>query len=132
MFRIGCLFFMLFIISGCAATSGIALQGGEVSPATLQVENSSMAHRVTLSLQQQARRGDRLQLAVSLKSNIAYDQTIQYRVDWFDEMGMPVEPDSGHWQPLVLHGGEQRVIQAVALLPAATSYRFSIRDVVKD
>ncbi|MGL4205985.1 MAG: YcfL family protein [Aeromonadaceae bacterium] len=132
MMRICCLFFVLAMMSGCAPTSGIALQGGESGGSSLQVDNNGMAHRLTLSLQQQVRREERLQLAVRLKSNIAYDQTLQYRVDWFDMAGMPVEPDSGHWQPLVLHGGEQKVIQAVALLPSATSFRFSVRDVVKD
>ena len=132
MIRIGCLFLMLVMINACAPTNGIALQGGETLSSSLQLDNSSMARRVTLSLQQQVRREERLQLAVSMKSNIAYDQTLQYRVDWFDETGMPVEPDSGHWQPLVLHGGEQKVVQAVALLPSATQFRFSVRDVVKD
>lgn len=132
MIWICCLFLMLAMMNGCAPTNGIALQGGESGASSLQVDNSNMAHRVTLALQQQVRREERLQLAVSMKSNIAYDQTLQYRVDWFDEAGMPVEPDSGHWQPLVLHGGEQKVIQAVALLPSATTFRFSVRDVVKD
>ena len=132
MIRICCLFLTLAILSACASTSGIALQGGETAQSSLQVDNEGMARRVTLSLQQQVRKQDRLQRAVNMRGPIAYDQTLQYRVDWFDEMGMPVEPDSGHWQPLVLHGGEQKVIQAVALLPSATTFRFSLRDVVKD
>ena len=91
-----------------------------------------MASRLKLTLAQQQRSDGRMQVAIRLKSQIAYDQALQYRIDWFDENGMPVEPDSTSWQPLLLHGGEQKVIQASALLPQAAAFHFSVRDVVKD
>ena len=119
-------------LTACARTDGIALDGHEGGEAQLQVANSGMASRLNLALAQQQRSEGRLQVAIRLKSQIAYDQTLQYRIDWFDANGMPVEPDSTSWQPLVLHGGEQKVIQASALLPQAAAFHFSVRDVVKD
>ena len=119
-------------LTACARTDGIALDGHEGGEAQLQVANSGMASRLNLALAQQQRSDGRLQVAIRLKSQIAYDQTLQYRIDWFDENGMPVEPDSTSWQPLLLHGGEQKVIQASALLPQAAAFHFSVRDVVKD
>ena len=119
-------------LTACARTDGIALDGHEGGEAQLQVANSGMASRLNLALAQQQRGDGRLQVAIRLKSQIAYDQTLQYRIDWFDANGMPVEPDSTSWQPLVLHGGEQKVIQASALLPQAAAFHFSVRDVVKD
>ena len=119
-------------LTACARTDGIALDGHEGGEAQLQVANSGMASRLNLALAQQQRSDGRLQVAIRLKSQIAYDQTLQYRIDWFDANGMPVEPDSTSWQPLVLHGGEQKVIQASALLPQAAAFHFSVRDVVKD
>ena len=119
-------------LTACARTDGIALEGQEGAPAQLQVENSSMARRLTLTQAQQQRQDGRLQVAIRLKSEIAYDQELQYRIDWFDASGMPVEPDSTSWQPLKLHGGEQKVMQFSALLPQAAAFHFSVRDVVKD
>ena len=119
-------------LTACARTNGIALDGREGAGAQLQVDNANMASRLKLTLAQQQRSDGRLQVAIRLKSQIAYDQTLQYRIDWFDENGMPVEPDSTSWQPLLLHGGEQKVIQASALLPQAAAFHFSVRDVVKD
>ena len=119
-------------LTACARTDGIALDGHEGGEAQLQVANSGMASRLNLALAQQQRSDGRLQVAIRLKSQIAYDQALQYRIDWFDENGMPVEPDSTSWQPLLLHGGEQKVIQASALLPQAAAFHFSVRDVVKD
>lgn len=118
----------------CSSTNGIALSGAEGQESQLQVDNAGMKQRLELSLvQQQRSAGDgRLQIAVRLKSHIAYDQNLQYRVTWFDAAGMPVESDSTSWQPLTLHGGEQRVIQVSALLPQAAAFYFSVRDVVKD
>lgn len=128
---------LALIFSGlvaCSSTSGIALSGGEGQGSSLHVESTALKQRLDLSLAQQQRSpGDgRLQIAVRLKSHIAYDQNLQYRVTWFDEAGMPVEPDSTSWHPLTLHGGEQQVIQASALLPRAAAFYFSVRDVVKD
>lgn len=119
-------------LTACARTNGIALDGREGAEAQLQVDNANMASRLKLTQVQQQRRDGRLQVAIRLKSQIAYDQSLQYRIDWFDENGMPVEPDSTSWQPLLLHGGEQKIIQASALLPQAAAFHFSVRDVVKD
>ena len=119
-------------LTACARTNGIALEGQEGAPAQLQVGNTSMARRLTLTVAQQQRQDGRLQVAIRLKSEIAYDQELQYRIDWFDASGMPVEPDSTSWQPLKLHGGVQKVMQFSALLPQAAAFHFSVRDVVKD
>lgn len=129
-------FLLLLVLCGgltaCARTNGIALDGQEGAQAQLQVENSGMSHRVTLTQAQQQRQDGRLQVAIRLKSEIAYDQALQYRIDWFDASGMPVEPDSTSWLPLQLHGGEQKVLQFSAPLPQAAAFHFSVRDVVKD
>lgn len=62
-------------LTACARTNGIALEGQEGAPAQLQVENTSMARRLTLTeAQQKQRRDGRLQVAIRLKSEIAYDQ----------------------------------------------------------
>ena len=58
-------------LTACARTNGIALEGQEGAPAQLQVENTSMARRLTLTEAQQQRQDGRLQVAVRLKSDIA-------------------------------------------------------------
>lgn len=113
-------------------TNGIALSGSEGGAATLQKESRSLGQQVGLELQQLRRMDDRLELAVKVKSHIAYDQSLQYKIDWFDEGGMPVEPDSAYWQPLILHGGEQKIIRSSAPLSDATSFSFAVRNIVKD
>jgi uncharacterized protein YcfL len=132
MMRLILLPLLLCGLVACSSTNGIVLDGGDGRDTSLQIDNAGMGQRLGLSLGRQQRVDGRLQVAVQLKSHIAYDQTLQYRIDWFDEAGMPVEPDSTSWLPLVLHGGEQRVIRVSALLPQATAFHFSVRDVVKD
>ena len=130
----GCwILFVCSLMVGCSSmTNGIALSGSEGGAAKLQKESSSLGQQVGLELQQLRRMDDRLELAVKVKSHIAYDQSLQYKIDWFDEGGMPVEPDSAYWQPLILHGGEQKIIRSSAPLSDATSFSFAVRNIVKD
>ena len=51
-------------LTACARTDGIALDGQEGAPAQLQVENSGMARRLTLTEAQQQRQDGRLQVAI--------------------------------------------------------------------
>jgi Predicted periplasmic lipoprotein len=113
-------------------TDGIMLSGSEGGSAQLQQQSSSLGQRVTLELKQLRRQDDRLELALKVKSNIAYDQSLQYKVDWFDEGGMPIEPDRAYWQPLILHGREEKVLRTSAPLSDATSFSFAVREIVKD
>lgn len=121
------------LLTGCASrTDGIALTGSEGGSSKLQQQSSHLGQRVVLQLQQLRRQDERLELAVKMKSNIAYDQSLQYKVDWFDEGGMPIEPDHAYWQPLILHGHEEKVIRTSAPLSDATSFSFAVREIVKD
>ena len=121
------------LVTGCSSmTDGISLTGGEGGTAKLQQQSSNLGQRVSLELKQLRRQDERLELAIKVKSNIAYDQSLQYKVDWFDEGGMPVEPECAYWQPLIVHGREEKVLRASAPLADATSFSFTIREIVKD
>lgn len=129
----GWIFLIGVLLTGCASmTDGIMLSGSEGGSAQLQQQSSSLGQRVTLELKQLRRQDDRLELALKVKSNIAYDQSLQYKVDWFDEGGMPIEPDRAYWQPLILHGREEKVLRTSAPLSDATSFSFAVREIVKD
>lgn len=130
---LGGLFLVGVLLTGCASmTDGISLAGSEGGSAKLQQQSSALGQRIGLELKQLRRQNERLELAIRVKSNIAYDQSLQYKVDWFDEGGMPVEPERAYWQPLIVHGREEKVLRASAPLSEATSFSFAIREIVKD
>lgn len=129
----GWVFYLGMLLTGCSSmTDGISLTGSEGGSAKLQQQSSTLGQRVNLELKQLRRQDDRLELAIKVKSNIAYDQSLQYKVDWFDDGGMPVEPERAYWQPLIVHGREEQVLRASAPLSDATSFSFAIREIVKD
>ncbi len=121
------------LLCGCAGvTTGLTLEGSQQQEAMLRVDNAALGRQLAFGIANQRRQDDLLTVAARLSNRTRSDLALQYRVSWFDGDGMALESDASAWQPLLLHGGEQHLIQASALRPEAEGYRIDVRRVVEE
>ncbi|WP_298444386.1 DUF1425 domain-containing protein [uncultured Ferrimonas sp.] len=121
---------LALLSAGCATNSaGIAVRSDS---SDLRVDSSSVAKAVNISQVRQRSVAGVLQGSALISSTVSSDRYWQYKFTFFDLQGLPVELDSSHWQPLNLHGGEQRAVQAAAANASAASFELSLRPVTKN
>lgn len=115
----------LAVGSGCLGpnTAGISAEQGR-----LVVEDRAFASRLEL-VQDQTVRTEQgfLKAQVTLKNTQKRDACAQYRFTWKDRDGMTLKRAETVWTPLVLHGREEAVIEAICPVPDAADFRLVVR-----
>ena len=56
-----------------------------------------------------------------------YTVDFEYRFEWYDEAGFPVESNIVHWTPDLLYGRESKWIKALCPKSSATGFKVMIR-----
>ncbi len=69
----------------------------------------------------------RLQLSIVNKQN--NNINIQYRVSWFDQHGMEIDPNKSNWKSLELYSRETKSLTAVSPNDQAMSFKVFVRDI---
>ncbi|ATC97257.1 YcfL family protein [Pseudoalteromonas tunicata] len=95
----------------------------------IEVDNSRLAGRLHISQILTRKQNDYLNVAVQIKSDYHKSQKLQYRISWFDQQGFEIEPNSQNWQPIDLHGGQNKELLGLAQNTQANSFKFYIREV---
>lgn len=114
-------------------TSGIEgqVQGGSpenpVFTQKLIVHSDSLARKIVLTDIRSHFVADLLAATVVLQNKSDRNQSFQYKFSWFDQDGIEIEADAGHWEPLVLHGQQSSSVQAMAPNTSARSYKINVR-----
>jgi uncharacterized protein YcfL len=71
--------------------------------------------------------GDFLEGLAIVKNRRKYTVDFEYRFEWYDETGFPVESNVVHWTPDLLYGKESKWIKALCPKPGATGFKVMIR-----
>ena len=111
--------------AGCMSpvTSGIAVEKG-----VLEFENDFFSSRIAASEDRTMKvAGDFLKAQVTVKNTGTRDLTFQYCFVWKDQYGTTITSAPTPWCSLVLHGREERVLQAVCPVAGAADFRLALR-----
>jgi uncharacterized protein YcfL len=71
--------------------------------------------------------GDFLEGLAIVTNRRKYTVDFEYRFEWYDETGFPVESSIVHWTPDLLYGRESKWISALCPKPTATGFKVMIR-----
>ena len=121
------LLFLPALFSGCLSpvTSGISAEGGR-----LAVENRALASRIEI-LEDKTKLievgNGFLKAQVTLRNRDSRDFSGQYCFTWKDRDGLTLKSAETVWTPLLLHGREEAVLNAVCPVPHAADFRLVIR-----
>lgn len=113
------------LFGGCLSprTSGMAVERGR-----LTVEDPTFATNLLLREDRMERTPEGfLHVQVALKNANRRDYACQYRFVWKNADGMVLTHAKTHWSPLVLHGAEEKMLDAVSPVPNAADFRLVLR-----
>lgn len=71
--------------------------------------------------------GDFLEGLAIVKNRRKYTVDFEYKFEWYDETGFPVESNIVHWTPDLLYGKESKWIKALCPRPSSTGFKVMIR-----
>lgn len=71
--------------------------------------------------------GNYLEGLALLQNRRKYTVDFEYRFEWYDETGYPVESNIVHWTPDLLYGRESKWIKSLCPKPNATGFKVMIR-----
>ena len=71
--------------------------------------------------------GDFLEAQAIIKNRKKYTVQFEFRVDWFDEEGFPIDSNVSLWKPDLLYGAQTKWITAICPKPQARGFKFMIR-----
>jgi uncharacterized protein YcfL len=71
--------------------------------------------------------GDFLEGLAIVQNRRKYTVDFEYRFEWYDESGFPVESNIVHWSPDLLYGRESKWISAICPRPTANGFKVMIR-----
>jgi uncharacterized protein YcfL len=72
--------------------------------------------------------GDFLEGLAIVQNRRKYTVDFEYRFEWYDETGFPVESNIVHWSPGLLYGRESKWIRAMCPRPRANGFKVMIRS----
>ncbi|CAH0533797.1 hypothetical protein VST7929_01672 [Vibrio stylophorae] len=113
------------LLTGCMnTTTGVAMDSRAQS---VLISNPQLAQTLHLDFAKKVRVNDLLQAQVTIVSDCADTQNLQYRFYWYDENNLEVLPGDSPWRHVVLYGQDTITIQGMAPRADATQYRIYIR-----
>lgn len=131
------LFYLAAMISaGCSdiTTSNVAVgeiyedEEGEVLQKDYVIKDKTLAKEIEV-LDVKARYvGDFLQGLAIVRNRRKYTVEFEYRFEWFDAEGFPIEANVVHWKPDLLYGRESKWLKALCPKPDATGFKVMIRE----
>ena len=71
--------------------------------------------------------GDFLEALAFVQNERKYTVGFEYRFEWYDEAGYPIESNVAHWTPDLLDGRQSKWIQGMCPKPNATGFKLMIR-----
>lgn len=122
---------LVLLSSIIACTSGITGQAsyiGSRHEMSSETQNPIVGMRIALDDIKTTRVNDLLVANIQMRNKWSFSQDIKYRVHWFDEQGIEVEPERAVWNSIVLTGKSSRTVKVTAPDSSAVELKVSIRD----
>ena len=117
----------VMVVCGCLSpqTSGMSVEKGK-----LIIDDASFALNLELREDACERTPEGfLHVQVALKNTNDYDFPCQYQFVWKDGNGLVQRHAKAPWTPIVLHGGEETVLDAVSTIPNSADFRLNLRRI---
>ena len=100
--------------------------GDEEEPRVEYTERHFSTKLAVLDLKQR-NLGDLLQVNATLRNKWGMSLRFQYQFRFFDKDGFPINPESRPWTPILISGGDEVVVTALAPNPSATTFKIVIQ-----
>ena len=116
---------LAFALSGCLSpkTSGSSVEKGR-----LIIEDASFALNLSVERDAMERTPEGLlHVQVDVQNTNQRDYNCQYRFQWFTKDGMLITHERSQWRPLLMHGREKTVFEAVSTVKGAEDFRLVMR-----
>ena len=102
-------------------------EAGQVLKKDYIIKDKALAKEI-LILDLKARLvGDFLEGLAVVQNERKYTVDFEYRFEWYDEAGYPIESNIAHWTPDLLDGRQSKWIQGMCPKPNATGFKLMIR-----
>ena len=72
--------------------------------------------------------GEYLEGLTIIRNQKKYTVEFEYKFEWFDEEGFPVESSVSHWTPELLYGKETKWLKSLCPKAKATGFKVMIRE----
>ena len=119
----------LFLLTLVAcATSGVMGTSDSAKSEIVEVQNKSLAKKVSIKDFKTRIVNDLLNVQVEIENNFNSTQEFQYKFSWFDTTGFAVDSEASSWNAIILHGKESKTVQALAPNPAARKFKIVLRS----
>lgn len=114
--------------SNVAVGEVIGEEEGEVLQKDYIIKDKTLAKEIEV-LDVKARKvGNLLQGQAIIRNRKMSTTHFEYKFEWFDEDGFPVESNVSLWKPDLLYGAETKWIGATCPKPDATGFKIMIRE----
>ena len=134
------LWMLLFCIAAfpgaCAKTtaSNVAVgqitegEEGEVLKKDYLIKDKTLAKEIQVVDVKARFQGDFLEGQAVLSNLEKFTVPFEYRFEWFDAEGFPIESNVSLWKPDLLYGKETKWIKALCPVPSAKGFKIMIRE----
>jgi len=134
------LWMLLFCIAAfpgaCAKTtaSNVAVgqitegEEGEVLKKDYLIKDKTLAKEIQVVDVKARFQGDFLEGQAVLNNLEKSTVPFEYRFEWFDAEGFPIESNVSLWKPDLLYGKETKWIKALCPVPSAKGFKIMIRE----
>lgn len=102
-------------------------ENGEVLQKDYVVKDKLLAKEIQVIDVKARHVGDFLEGLAIVKNRKKYTVDFEYKFEWYDETGFPVESNVAHWTPDLLYGRESKWIRALCPRPTSTGFKVMIR-----
>ena len=117
------------LLAGCATGTGgweVTLKEGQDETSRFRTDDKDFAERLAVERTRIRRAPSGFAVAeVDVRNAEDDDFSFQYRFEFTDAGGFPIQPGSRAWEQLVIHGGENRTLVATA--PTKEAVGFTVR-----
>jgi len=105
----------ILLLAACATSSGLQ-SGSSADIAIMGLDVVKLESRM---------KGGLMQARIELKNSSSRKLNMQYRINWQDSAGEPVEKEYSHWEPLVMQGNSTQSISQMA--PSAKVVKYNLQ-----
>lgn len=116
---------LIALAAGAVMVAGCAMR--PPYSAQMQSKLGEVSDRVYVtSIKEQVLPDGTMKIAAFIESDTRFDQSVKYRVNWFDGNGMPIDTTVSAYEPRLVSGKTAFDFTAVAPGPKAKSYKIDI------
>lgn len=120
---------MALVGAGCATSGTVAGASSYTDSPYVIIEDATLASQVTVVGVEHQMVGELMKAHVTIRSNRHRSLMLRYKVSWYDESGVEIDPGSKPYRTAVLPGKDSLSITSMAPNPSAKEFKFRLEKV---